>query len=666
MDASRWARVKRIAGDALELDTARRAVFVRAAAAGDLPLEAEVLRILAADAGRDSLLDGSPLGSPGTRLTTRPRAAGRDTDTTWPAELIERGARRLGTLALIYAAGFLLAYLMYEVTVHGLGGAPYEQEPHTPGQLFAAGFILLGLVVWRIASLRRWPPYRIVRLGFTFEVAGAFGIALVSYSGAFQLENPVWGVSWISVWIMMFPLVMPGPPGQAGLAALGAAGTAPVALLIWGATRDFAFPPTSVVLATTLPNFMVAALAWLGSRYIYRIGLELRAARRLGRYRLVERIGVGGMGEVWRAEHDMLARPAALKLVRPELMRRSIVSSEALARFEREAQSTAVLTSPHTVNLYDFGLTDEDVFYYAMELLEGLDLDALVRRHGPVEPARAVHLLIQACDSLGEAHARGLVHGDIKPSNLFACRQGRAEDFIKVLDFGIVRPVARSEPHEGRPTGSPTVEGTPGWIAPETAAGGEADPRSDLYALGCVAFWLLTGEPVFAGDDALSLIRRHREDPAPAPSTRAPGVPPELDAVVLACLEKNPERRPASAEELARLLAALPGGRWTPGQAAAWWARHGAGRAVPGETREGPEPAAVRRAAAPRPDREPRRVARRRRSSRLVLGRPGRERGPTHEREVPWPESLRPVPGSPVRGSPPSVHRSRSTCPGAA
>jgi serine/threonine-protein kinase len=571
MDASRWERVKQVAADALEVEAAGRAAFVRGAAAGDARLEAEVMRILAAHAERDSLLDTAPGEASGRLVTSRRAAGAHDADTPYPAELIERGARRLGTLALLYAAGLLLAYLLYEITVHGFGGALYEQRPHTPGQLLAAGFIVLGLAVWRIATLRTWPPHRIIRLAFTFEVAGAFGIALVSYSGAFQLDTPVWGVSWISVWIMMFPLVIPGPPRQAAFAALGAAATGPVALLIWAATRGFTFPPISVVLATTLPNFMVAVLAWFGSRYIYRIGLELRAARRLGRYRLVERIGVGGMGEVWRAEHDMLARPAALKLVRPELMRRSGVSSEALARFEREAQSTAALSSPHTVDLYDFGLTDEDVFYYVMELLEGLDLEALVRAHGPVVPARAVHFLTQACESLAEAHAMGLVHRDVKPSNLFACRQGLTHDFIKVLDFGIVRPLARQA---DQPQAIAPLEGTPGWIAPEVAGSGVADPRADLYALGCVGYWLLTGAPLFEGRDLDTLIRRHRDTAAPAPSLRAPAVPPALDAVILACLAKDPAQRPASALELAARLGEAGAGEWARADADAWWDMH--------------------------------------------------------------------------------------------
>jgi serine/threonine-protein kinase len=282
------------------------------------------------------------------------------------------------------------------------------------------------------------------------------------------------------------------------------------------------------------------------------------------------------MGEVWAAEHDMLARPAAVKLVRPELMRRSRLSSDAMSRFEREAQSTAGLSSPHTVNLYDFGVTDEDVFYYVMELLDGLDLEVLVRRHGPVPPGRAVHFLVQACDSLAEAHANGLVHRDIKPSNLFACRQGLTHDFIKVLDFGIVNPQGGS-PSDAGAEGITPVEGTPGWIAPEAAEHGTSDARADLYALGCVGYWLLTGRLVFEAEEAVGVIRMHREDAPVRPSRHANAVPPELDAVILACLAKDPDRRPSSAVELATMLRAAAVTPWSDAEAIGWWRSVNAG-----------------------------------------------------------------------------------------
>jgi serine/threonine-protein kinase len=275
------------------------------------------------------------------------------------------------------------------------------------------------------------------------------------------------------------------------------------------------------------------------------------------------------MGEVWVAEHDMLARPAALKLVRPELLYRRGLSAELQARFEREAQSIATLSSPHTVNLYDFGVTHDGVFYYVMELLDGLDLDTLVRRHGPLEPARAVHFLLHACASLAEAHARGLVHRDIKPSNLIVCRQGLEHDFVKVLDFGIVR--ARAERHTGDGRHA-TIEGTPGYLAPEAATGAAPDPRADLYALGCVGYWLLTGHGVFEGGDDREIIERHRSaDPVPPSRRTAAIVPGALDALILACLQKSPAARPTDAAALAVRLRDVPLEPWNPDRAAAWW-----------------------------------------------------------------------------------------------
>ena len=215
----------------------------------------------------------------------------------------------------------------------------------------------------------------------------------------------------------------------------------------------------------------------------------------------IERIGAGGMGEVWRAQHRLLARPAAIKLIRSSMLGESQRAREALVRrFEREARETAALGSTHTIDVYDFGVTEEGDFYYVMELLEGLSLERLVQEFGAVDPGRTVYLLRQVCHSLGEAHARGLVHRDVKPANIMVCRLGPDDDFVKVLDFGLVKHTAAGQTvtmlsMEG------TVVGTPGYMAPEIALGrADVDGRTDIYSLGCVAYYMLTGQPVFSGD----------------------------------------------------------------------------------------------------------------------------------------------------------------------
>jgi hypothetical protein len=230
---------------------------------------------------------------------------------------------------------------------------------------------------------------------------------------------------------------------------------------------------------------------------LMRVGREVNRARELGSYRLVRLLGKGGMGEVWRAEHRMLARPADIKLIRPDTIPAdSAEASRVLQRFEREAQATARLQSPHSIELYDFGMTNEGAFYYVMELLEGMDLKTLVQRFGPLPAGRAVSLLAQACDSLADAHHLGLVHRDVKPANLYACRKGLLVDFVKVLDFGLVI-TARDQPGEDmRLTRAGSATGTPSFMAPEMVVShGELDGRADVYALGCVAYYLLTGKP---------------------------------------------------------------------------------------------------------------------------------------------------------------------------
>ena len=244
-------------------------------------------------------------------------------------------------------------------------------------------------------------------------------------------------------------------------------------------------------------------------------------------------------------------------------------------RFAREAKTTAALQSPHTVQLFDFGITDNGSFYYVMELLRGMDLQRLVKRHGPLQPERAVFLLKQACRSMAEAHALGLVHRDIKPANLFVCRLGREYDFLKVLDFGVV---SRQEADAKTPiTVAGLVLGTPAFLAPELGPGqGPFDRRADIYALGCVAFWMLTGRPPFDADDPLTLLMHHSNTSPPLPSGLAEEpIPPELDALVMECLAKKPSNRPASADALWERLDKLPlSGSWDQRQARQWWQQH--------------------------------------------------------------------------------------------
>jgi len=312
---------------------------------------------------------------------------------------------------------------------------------------------------------------------------------------------------------------------------------------------------------------------------VYRLGAQVREAREMGSYRLVERLGEGGMGEVWRAQHRLLARPAAIKLIRPEMLgARDSASRELLVRrFEREAQATALMTSPHTMALYDYGVAEDGTFYYVMELLDGFDLDEMVKRFGPLPPERAVHLLQQMCESLAEAHEAGLIHRDIKPANLYACRYGRAVDFIKILDFGLVKRESRPRADADVVTAEGAPSGTPAFMSPEQALGDErVDARSDLYAVGCVAYWLLTGTLVFKGATLMETIvmHVHREPEPPSRRARSP-IPYELEALVMACLSKQPADRPQTADELAARLAAVPlAQEWTADRAQEWWDRH--------------------------------------------------------------------------------------------
>ena len=298
------------------------------------------------------------------------------------------------------------------------------------------------------------------------------------------------------------------------------------------------------------------------------------ASRELGSYQVGELLGRGGMGEVYKATHRMLARPAAIKLIRPDMIGggKGEPASLALKRFRREAEVAANLRSPHTVELYDFGVTEDQTFYFVMELLDGMDLETLVRQKGPVPASRTIYILRQVCESLEEAHALGLVHRDIKPANIHIGRLGLRHDFVKVLDFGLVKSVTGPDAEHSLATAAGLTPGTPAYMAPEMALGETFDGRADIYAVGCVAYYLLTGRLVFEAANALQMVAKHMNEVPIPPSKRTElHVPARLEELVLACLSKRPEHRPASAATLGQALAAIEGEPWGEEQAARWW-----------------------------------------------------------------------------------------------
>jgi DNA-binding NtrC family response regulator len=291
----------------------------------------------------------------------------------------------------------------------------------------------------------------------------------------------------------------------------------------------------------------------------------------LGHYRLLEKLGEGGMGEVWRARHQLLARPCAIKLIRPDLLGQS-KRDAAIERFRLEARTIARLTSPNTVRLYDFGVSETGGFYFVMELLTGMDVAAVVERFGPLPPERVVAVLRQVCRSLAEAHEEGVLHRDIKPHNLFLCRLGLEFDAVKVLDFGLVKSL---DAGAAQLTTEGVLTGTPAYMPPERVVGSAADERSDLYSLGCVAYWMLTGRAVFAGDPMSVMIHHARTTPEPPSKVAGRTIPADLEQIVLGCLQKEPDKRPASAVELWRQLGEVTlSTQWSSDRAELWWREH--------------------------------------------------------------------------------------------
>jgi len=496
--------------------------------------------------------------------------------------------RRLSAYGRIVAA-FLTSYLLVFNYINILNPAYSWSELIWNGSnLFhlAAAFVMLSVwlacrtversmaVLWALDTAGLW----LVGLAFTSSVWVADPGGSRNYAMQLELAN-----------LMLARSVLVPSSGQRTMVLCSA--LVPFATLAaWGFEVRRGLPMEDVIRhsAEAFVSCSIAVgIATIASQVIFGLRAKVQAAYTVGQYTLIEKLGEGGMGVVYLASHAMLKRATAVKLLPPE-------KSDAWARerFEQEVQLTSKLTHPNTVAIYDYGRTRDGVFYFAMEYLDGIDLQALVRRFGPQPPARAVHILRQVCASLSEAHAVGLVHRDVKPANLLLCERGGRSDVVKVVDFGLVHGFTPKSAPGG---GDVPAVGTPLHMSPESIlAPGNIGPRSDIYAVGTVAYFLLAGRHVFEGATVQEILDGHLSLPPVPLSERASGsVPPALDALVLACLAKDPADRPPSARALRDLLRECEGvPRWSQTESRKWWSAYWASTAPSRASRSGPDEAA--------------------------------------------------------------------------
>ncbi len=469
------------------------------------------------------------------------------------ARLLQDRLRLFGGLA------FTIAVTFYGVgqVLAGLG----REGPMTPaGHLGMNAILLLVGGTWLYARGRARPE-RALRGLDALLLLGLGGLVLVVPSGSIPEPDLRGMVMLVQVNLVLYTRAIFIPSSARRTLAVSVAAALPLAV--------YSLSTETVRLSVWKVMWLLAAItvASAGSAVIYGLRREVRHARQLGQYTLEEKLGEGGMGVVYRARHALLRRPTAVKLLRPER-----VGEASLRRFEREVQLTAGLSHPNTVSVFDFGRTPEGVFYYAMEYLDGLSLEQLVAGDGPQAPARVVHVLRQVLGALAEAHGIGLVHRDVKPGNIILCQRGGLSDVAKVVDFGLVKDLDGDGglSHEG------ALVGTPLYLAPEAIRSPATDPRSDLYSVGAIGYFLLTGRHVFEGRTVIEICGHHLHTPPVPPSQRlGRALPPPLEAWVLACLAKDPDERPASAALAAAALERCGVASWTEEEARDWWAAKG-------------------------------------------------------------------------------------------
>ena len=493
-----------------------------------------------------------------------------------PTDLLREASERLGTMSLLTAVLWTVASILWHLGVGGSSAGAFKPVPLESGDLISAVGIGGSLALFAYTRRTNRDPKFILNLGVAYMVFLSLGIGLINHWEVMKMGGSLTfapQISWIGVVVLIFAAVTPMSTRTTVIAGLIAVSMNPLGMLV-ASMRGSDFGSWTNSFLMHYPDYLLVGVAVVIARVVTRLGQQVSKAREMGSYQLGDLLKRGGMGEVYKATHRMLARPAAIKLIRPEMLgaEGSEDAQLAVKRFHREAEAAANLRSPHTVELFDFGVTEDQTLYFVMELLDGMDLESLVRKHGPMPAARAVYILRQACDSLEEAHSQGLVHRDIKPANIHVGRVGIQHDFVKVVDFGLVKSVtASSEVSLGTAVGR--TPGTPAYMAPEMALGETVDGRADLYALGCVAYYLLTGKLVFDAENTFQMVAKHLHHIPEPPSVRAGiEIPPELEALVLSCLAKNPGERPAGAGDLAQSLASIHiSPTWGEAEAREWW-----------------------------------------------------------------------------------------------
>jgi len=509
---------------------------------------------------------------------------GLSSDDAGAVDLLARRVRLLGWALSAQIAFFFLA---------GNAVAMISPEARWSDWISPAnGFLVAAAVVFTAMALAcsRRRPERIVRAADAIGIS--LGVGLVAMVGGYSspAQRPELSVACgFTIVLVLRAILVPSTWRRTLL--IGALSSAPVVMVAWvahtGQPRgEWNLPIALYPAITALWAALAVATSVLASRVIFGLRARVDRAMQLGQYVLEEKIGEGGMGVVYRARHAMLRRPTAVKLLDP-----TRAGDDALARFEREVTATSRLTHPNTVAVYDYGRTQDGTFYYAMELLDGIGLDQLVAHAGPLPPGRALHLLAQISASLAEAHAAGLVHRDVKPANVMLCQRSGAADVVKVLDFGLVKEIGSDDAAlaitpplahaDVARTQAGVVMGTPLYLAPEAIRGEEVDARADIYSLGCVAYFLLTGTDAFAAPSLGKVLDAHLKSEPPSMSERladvdpsASPIPEDLEALVRACLEREAGARPKHARELReRLSRCKDFGTWSEDDAHLWWKR---------------------------------------------------------------------------------------------